>query len=266
MNRPKKSGGLLLFDKSEKGGIEVLVAHPGGPFFRNKDDGWWSIPKGEPEEGEDIFDAALREFEEETGLTPQGPFFDLEIFCKEQKTSLRMGFRGSLAERKTPECNEITLEFPKGSGKSWTFPEIDRVLMLPPAEARAKLRDEQMPFVDRLLEILNVKQRLKILLRQVMRLMMTEFQLRKKSPYRTQLIFVGLILFIGVSRYIPCLIPSGSISLPFSPFSYVGAMLRGAWSWIAPIARSSLPICFSIRLMDPPSSSLSCSPPAFHTS
>ena len=49
MNRPKKSGGLLLFDKSEKGGIEVLVAHPGGPFFRNKDDGWWSIPKGEPE-------------------------------------------------------------------------------------------------------------------------------------------------------------------------------------------------------------------------
>ena len=66
-----------------------------------------------------------------------------------------MGFRGAWPKGKLPECNEITLEFPKGSGKTWTFPEIDRVLMLPPAEARAKLRDEQMPFVDRLVEILN---------------------------------------------------------------------------------------------------------------
>ena len=156
MSRPKKSGGLLLFEQLEKGGIKVLVAHPGGPFFTNKDDGWWSIPKGEPEEGEDMFDAALREFEEETGMTPQGPFFDLgNILQKNKKRVYAWAFEGAWPKGKLPECNEITLEFPKGSGKTWTFPEIDRVLMLPPAEARAKLRNEQMPFVDRLVEILN---------------------------------------------------------------------------------------------------------------
>ena len=107
-------------------------------------------------EGEDILTQALREFEEETGLTPQGPFFDLgNILQKNKKRVYAWAFEGVWPKGKLPECNEITLEFPKGSGKSWTFPEIDRVLMLPPAEARAKLRDEQMPFVDRLLEILN---------------------------------------------------------------------------------------------------------------
>ena len=147
---------MLLFEKSEKDGTHMLVAHPGGPFFTNRDEGWWSIPKGEPEEGEEIFDAALREFEEETGLTPQSPFIELgNILQKNGKRVYAWAFEGTWPEGKIPECNEITLEFPKGSGKSWTFPEIDRVLMLPPAEARAKLRKEQIPFVDRLLERLD---------------------------------------------------------------------------------------------------------------
>ena len=103
-----------------------------------------------------MFEAALREFEEETGMTPKGPFFDLgNILQKNKKRVYAWAFEGAWPKGKLPECNEITLEFPKGSGKTWTFPEIDRVLMLPPAEARAKLRDEQMPFVDRLVEILN---------------------------------------------------------------------------------------------------------------
>ena len=134
----------------------MLVAHPGGPFFANKDEGWWSIPKGEPEQEEEIFDAALREFEEETGLKPKGPYIELgNILQKNGKRVYAWAFEGAWPEGKIPECNEITMEFPKGSGKSWTFPEIDRALMLPPAQARAKLRKEQTPFIDRLLERLE---------------------------------------------------------------------------------------------------------------
>ena len=103
----------------------MLVAHPGGPFFKNKDDGWWSIPKGEPEEGEDIFNAALREFEEETGLNPKGPFIDLgNILQKNGKRVYAWAFEGTWPKGKLPECNEITLEFPKGSGKSLSLIHI----------------------------------------------------------------------------------------------------------------------------------------------
>jgi predicted NUDIX family NTP pyrophosphohydrolase len=134
----------------------MLVAHPGGPFFKNRDDGWWSIPKGEPEQDEEIFAAALREFEEETGMAPQGPFIDLgDIVQKNGKRVFAWAFEGHWPDGKKPECNEISLEFPKGSGKTWTFPEIDRVLMLGPEEARKKLRAEQVPFVDRLLRSLS---------------------------------------------------------------------------------------------------------------
>ena len=153
----KISGGLLLFENSQKEEPCMLVAHPGGPFFKNRDDGWWSIPKGEPEDNEEIFHAALREFEEETGLPPQGPFIELgDILQKNGKRVYAWAFEGTWPEGKIPVCNEITLEYPKGSGKTWTFPEIDRVLMLLPDEARKKLRKEQWPFIDRLLEKLNL--------------------------------------------------------------------------------------------------------------
>ena len=134
----------------------MLVAHPGGPFFKNKDEGWWSIPKGEPEEGEEIFEAALREFEEETGLASTGPYIKLgDILQKNGKRVYAWAFEGTWPKGKKPECNEITLEFPKGSGKTWTFPEIDRALMLSPVVAKKKLRIEQEPFIDRLLEKLS---------------------------------------------------------------------------------------------------------------
>ena len=153
----KISGGLLLFN-NDKGSLRVLVAHPGGPFFRNRDDGWWSIPKGEPEEGEDIFDAAIREFEEETGLCPKGPYLELgDILQKSGKRVHAWGFEGEWEDGRIPECNEITLEFPKGSGKTWTFPEIDQAELLSPENAKRKLREEQHPFVDRLLAILSEK-------------------------------------------------------------------------------------------------------------
>ena len=151
----KTSGGLLLYDR--KGDTpRLLVAHPGGPFFSKRDEGWWSIPKGEPEEGEEIFDAAIREFEEETGLRPKGPYVELgDVVQRNGKRVFAWGFEGEWEDGRIPECNEITLEFPKGSGKLWTFPEIDQAELLSPENAKRKLREEQHPFIDRLLAILQ---------------------------------------------------------------------------------------------------------------
>jgi predicted NUDIX family NTP pyrophosphohydrolase len=152
------SGGLLLY-KITDDSPRLLVAHPGGPFFRKRDEGWWSIPKGEPEEGEDIFEAAIREFEEETGLCPEGPYLELgDILQKNGKRVYAWGFEGEWEDGRIPECNEITLEFPKGTGKKWTFPEIDQAELLSLEDAKRKLRVEQHPFVDRLIAILNEKE------------------------------------------------------------------------------------------------------------
>jgi predicted NUDIX family NTP pyrophosphohydrolase len=154
MNK-KISGGLVLYEQRNES-IKFLIAHPGGPFFKNRDDGWWSIPKGEPEENEEIFDAAIREFEEETGLVPNGPFINLgDILQKNGKRVYAWGFPGTWAEGTVPQCNEITLEFPKGSGKTWTFPEIDQAIMMNENQAKEKLRAEQAPLIDRLIKKLQ---------------------------------------------------------------------------------------------------------------
>ena len=91
----KISGGLILYKKKDQT-TQFLIAHPGGPLFKNRDDGWWSIPKGEPDHGEEIFDAAVREFEEETGLIPRGPYIDLgSILQKNGKRVYAWGFSGT---------------------------------------------------------------------------------------------------------------------------------------------------------------------------
>ena len=146
--------GLILYKLTKHSNpLSVLVAHPGGPFFKNKDAGWWSIPKGEPDQGEDIFLAALREFEEETGEKPHGPYLDLGwIIQKNGKKVFAWAFAGDWEDGKIPVCNEITMEYPKDSGKMWTFPEIDQALLLPAEEAKQKLRPEQAVLVDRLIE------------------------------------------------------------------------------------------------------------------
>jgi len=148
----KVSGGLVLYRRnSNKDKIHCLVAHPGGPFFKNKDEGWWSIPKGEPEPDEDIFSAARREFEEETGMAPSGPFLDLgSIIQKNGKEVFAWAFEGDWPDDRLPVCNEITMEYPKGSGKIWTFPEIDRVELLPLCDAKKKLSKQQAELLDRL--------------------------------------------------------------------------------------------------------------------
>ena len=150
----KISGGLVLYQGDpDPQNIKCLVAHPGGPFFRNKDEGWWSIPKGEPDPNEDIFAAALREFEEETGMPPHRPYLELgSITQNNGKEVFAWAFEGCWPENREPICNHITMEYPKGSGKEWTFPEIDRVEFLPIKLAKKKLRSQQAPLLDRLVK------------------------------------------------------------------------------------------------------------------
>ena len=114
----KVSGGLVLFEVDEKNDqIFVLVAHPGGPFL-DKDEGWWSIPKGEPEPNEDIFNAAVREFEEETGMASRA-LLNLDQFHKKMERKFLHGLLAEWSENRQVICNEITMEYLK-SGK-WTF-------------------------------------------------------------------------------------------------------------------------------------------------
>jgi predicted NUDIX family NTP pyrophosphohydrolase len=154
----KISGGLILYNRQICNQIKFLIAHPGGPFFENRDLGWWTITKGEPEENEDVFDVAIRKFEEETGMKPNGPYMDLgNILQKNGKRVYAWAFEEDWEQERVPMCNEITLEYPKGSGRLWTFPEIDQAMMMNAEEAKKKLRSEQTPLIDRLLNHIQDK-------------------------------------------------------------------------------------------------------------
>ena len=152
---PKLSAGLLLYRIAD-GELEVLIGHPGGPFWARKDDGAWSIPKGEYTEGEDPWTVAQREFEEELGKrAPDGPRVDFDpVKQPSGKVITAFAVRGDLDLEGT-FSNTFELEWPKGSGKVREFPEIDRVGWFPVAEARSKLLKGQQPLLDRLLSALE---------------------------------------------------------------------------------------------------------------
>lgn len=145
----KLSAGLLMFRRSR--GLELFLVHPGGPFFRNKDEGAWSIPKGEVEDGAEPLAAALREFSEETGAAaPQGELVPLgEIRQKGGKRVLAWAIEGDL-DPAAVKSNSFELEWPPRSGRKREFPEIDRAEFFPPAVARRKLNPAQAELVDRL--------------------------------------------------------------------------------------------------------------------
>jgi predicted NUDIX family NTP pyrophosphohydrolase len=147
---PKLSAGLLLYRITD-GGVEVLIGHPGGPFWARKDEGAWSIPKGEYVEGEDPWTAAQREFEEELGKTPpDGPRIDFAPLKQPSgKVITAFAVRGDLDLEGT-FSNTFELEWPKGSGNIREFPEIDRVGWFSVAEANVKLLKGQRPLLDRL--------------------------------------------------------------------------------------------------------------------
>jgi len=145
----KESAGLLMF-RIHSNTLQVLLAHPGGPFWKNKDAGVWTIPKGEVKEGEDYLAAAQREFEEETGLKPNGPFHPLgTVTQKSGKVVHAWAFQGDCDPSKI-HCNTCEIEWPPRSGKMITIPEIDRADFFTIAEATEKLNPAQVPFLQRL--------------------------------------------------------------------------------------------------------------------
>ena len=145
---PKLSAGLVLY-RTGSTGVEVLLVHPGGPFWAKKDDAAWSIPKGEYEEGEDALAAARREFAEELGReAPRGPAVDLgEVRQPGGKKVRAWAVEGDL-DVAGASSNTFDIEWPKGSGTIRTYPEVDRASWYPLAEARRKLHKGQVPFVD----------------------------------------------------------------------------------------------------------------------
>ncbi len=149
------SAGLLMFQRDASGALRVLVVHPGGPFYRNKDRGVWSVPKGLLDLDEDPLACARREFQEELGQPAgDGPFLALgEVVLKSKKRVLAWAVEGHVDTERIAS-NTFELEWPPRSGKRASFPEVDRAAFVSPDEAKVLLNPAQAPLVDRLLELL----------------------------------------------------------------------------------------------------------------
>lgn len=151
-HRSEVSAGILAFRRSR--GLELLLAHPGGPYWRNKDAGAWSIPKGQVESG-DVLACAKREFNEETGLTAAGDFIALKpIRQKGGKTVHAFALEGDYDLSKFAS-NEFEMEWPPRSGKRRRFPEIDRIAYFKLATARRKILPAQRAFIEELVRRLR---------------------------------------------------------------------------------------------------------------
>jgi predicted NUDIX family NTP pyrophosphohydrolase len=143
------SAGILLF-RRHRSGLEVLLAHPGGPFWRGRDAGAWTIPKGLVAPDEALLDAARRELREETGLEPDGPFLPLgSVRQKAGKTVHAWACEGD-ADPATVTSNTTTIEWPRGSGRRITYPEVDRCGWFALEVARQKLNPAQSELLGRL--------------------------------------------------------------------------------------------------------------------
>jgi predicted NUDIX family NTP pyrophosphohydrolase len=137
--------------------FEVLLVHPGGPFFARKDDGAWTIPKGEAALGEDLLTRAQIEFEEELGIPPDGNWIPLgSVKQKGGKTVHAWAFEGDLPEPFQLESNTFEMEWPPCSGKHRKFPEIDQAVFFSDKVARRKINPAQVAFLDRLRDALDL--------------------------------------------------------------------------------------------------------------
>ena len=152
---PERSAGILLH-RGSGAALEVLLVHPGGPFFARKDAGAWSIPKGLYEEGEQPLACARREFAEELGSPcPEGPALELgEIRQRNGKRVVAFAVAGDL-DADAITSNTFTLEWPPRSGRTQEFPEVDRAAWFAIDEARMKILPSQAPLLDALLAQLN---------------------------------------------------------------------------------------------------------------
>lgn len=147
----KQSAGLLMYRRSSQG-LEVLLVHPGGPFWKKRDFGVWTIPKGLVEPGEDLFKTACREFTEETSLIPQAPYLELPEIKQSSKRVKAWAFEGDCDPRQV-HSNTFEMEWPPKSGKMQEFPEVDRADWFLPAAAKKYILKAQIP----LLESLEIK-------------------------------------------------------------------------------------------------------------
>jgi predicted NUDIX family NTP pyrophosphohydrolase len=148
------SAGILMY-RATRQSLEVLLVHPGGPFWRNRDDGAWSIPKGEIDAGEDPEAVAKREFMEELGRAPAGALQPLgEIRQRSGKHVHAFAVRGDL-DVETVASNTFEIEWPPKSGRTQTFPEVDRAGWFTLSAARAKILEGQRPLLDRLEELVG---------------------------------------------------------------------------------------------------------------
>ena len=151
---PRQSAGLLMY-RRRGGGIEVLLVHPGGPFWAKKDQGAWSIPKGEYEPGEDPLAAARREFTEETGIVPEGAFVALAPLRQRSGKIVRaFAIEGDL-DPQAIRSNTFVMEWPPRSGRLQEFPEVDRAAWFPLEEAKQKLLEAQVAVIEELAEKLS---------------------------------------------------------------------------------------------------------------
>jgi predicted NUDIX family NTP pyrophosphohydrolase len=148
MSKGKRSAGLLLY-RTREHRLEVFLAHMGGPFWARKDDGAWSMVKGEYDEHEDPFLAASREFREETGRPPpRGPTLSLGEIRQPSGKRVTAWAIESDFDPASVQSNTFTLEWPRGSGQRREFPEIDRAAWFDTLTARRKLVRGQVPFID----------------------------------------------------------------------------------------------------------------------
>ena len=145
----KNSAGILLYHR-KNGILEVLLVHPGGPFWKNKDAGAWTVPKGEYDEGEEPLDAAIREFGEETGIKLSGNFIELSpIRQKSGKRVLCWALEGE-ADPTQIKSNSFEMEWPPRSGKKQSFPEVDRAEWFTIPLAMEKILEAQRPLLQEL--------------------------------------------------------------------------------------------------------------------
>ncbi len=153
---PRLSAGVLLYRRVDATS-EVLLVHPGGPYWAGRDDGAWSVPKGEYERGEDPLEVALREFREELGMGPPDAapaVFLGEVRQPGGKRVSAWALAGDL-DTGSVRSNTFTMEWPRGSGRIREFPEVDRAGWFDLGTARTKLLRGQVPFLDRLSELLQ---------------------------------------------------------------------------------------------------------------
>lgn len=146
----KKSAGLLMYRHDAGAALHVLLAHPGGPFWQAKDEGAWTLPKGEYDESEQALAAAQREFIEETGFPVTPPFIALgEVVQKSGKRITAWAFAGE-CEPAALRSNTFEMEWPPRSGRRQSYPEIDRVDWFGLGEARSRINPAQRALLDRL--------------------------------------------------------------------------------------------------------------------